>query len=99
LELSGIIGSSRSEASSAQDAPLSLYWLAGNCVVTSDDGRTPVASFGLARSATQPFQVLMGLVDAWVKLLRTVGVELVAVHLLFAKPTKSPTRGWFVSCV
>ena len=41
LELSGIIGSSRSEASSAQDAPLLLYWLAGNCLVTSDDGRTP----------------------------------------------------------
>ena len=41
----------------------------------------------------QPFQVLIGLVEAWFQALRTVGVELVAVHLLLVKPTKAPTRG------
>ena len=62
-------------------------------------GKTPVVSLGCVRSAMQPVQLLMGLVEAWVQLLATVGVELVAVHLLLRKPTGALTRGWLVLCV
>jgi hypothetical protein len=58
----------------------SIYWLAGNSVVTSVVGAAPVVSYGWVRSATQPVQVEMGLVEVAVQALATDGVGAAAVH-------------------